>query len=164
VPTRSFRFALTGTWRLLARELSAFGVVGATCFVLDLALFQLLYVNVGLGAVTAKLVATLTAMTAAYIGHRFWSFAHRASIGTRRGYVLFLLINGLTLALGLIAVALVRYGLDQESFLVLQITNVASIALGTAIRWLSYRRWVFPAYGSPQAESAGHRKALRETV
>jgi putative flippase GtrA len=138
-----------GTWHLLLKELSAFGTVGAACFVLDVGLFQLLYTS-GTGAVTAKLVATVVSTTAAYVGHRFWSFAHRERTGYRREYVSFVLVNGVTLLLGLALVAFVRHPLGQESALVLQTANVASIGLGTAIRWFAYRRWVFPAtVGTP---------------
>jgi putative flippase GtrA len=133
------------TWRLLLKEVSAFGVVGAACFVLDVGLFQLLYAHLGVGAVAAKLASTLVSMTAAYFGHRHWSFSHRARTGLRREYLLFVVINGLTLLQGLAIVAFVRYVLDQESALVLQIANVGSIALGTVVRYLSYRRWVFPS-------------------
>jgi len=133
------------TWRLLLKELSAFGIVGAVCFVIDVALFQVLYVHAGLGAVTAKLLATLVSMTVAYFAHRYWSFSHRARTGIRREYVLFGVVNAVTLLLNVGLVWLVRYPLGQESALVLQIANVAGIALGTVIRYLSYRRWVFPA-------------------
>lgn len=133
------------SWQLLVKELSAFGVVGAICFVIDLGLFQLLYAHAGVGAVTAKLVSTLVSMTVAYVAHRYWSFSHRARTGVRREYLLFAAINGATLLLGLAVVALVRYPLAQEGALVLQVANVASIAVGTVIRYLSYRRWVFPA-------------------
>jgi putative flippase GtrA len=137
-------------WSPRLRELSAFVVVGALCSVLDVGLFQLLYVHVGLGAVTAKMVSTLVSMTAAYFAHRNWSFNHRARTGIRREYSLFLVINGVTLALGLAVVAVARYPLGQDGALVLQLANVASIGLGTVIRYASYRTWVFPA--EPAAE------------
>jgi putative flippase GtrA len=137
---------LRATWRLLAKELGAFGVVGAACFLLDVALFHVLYVVVGTDAVLAKLLATLVSMTVAYLGHRYWSFSHRARTGLRREYLLFAAVNGVTLCMGLAIVALVRYPLGQESALVLQVANVASICLGTVIRYLSYRAWVFPAH------------------
>jgi hypothetical protein len=54
-------------------------------------------------------------------------------------------VNAGTLLLSLGVVALVRYPLGQEDALVLQAANVASIALGTAVRWTANRRWVFPA-------------------
>jgi putative flippase GtrA len=136
---------LRATWRLLAKELGAFGVVGAACFLLDVALFHLLYAVVGADAVLAKLLATLVSMTAAYVGHRYWSFSHRARTGLRREYLLFAAVNGATLCMGLAIVAFVRYPLGQESALVLQAANIASICLGTVIRYLSYRTWVFPA-------------------
>src|SRR3954470_1479031 len=143
------------TWRLLLKEVSAFGVVGAVCFVLDVGLFQVLYVHAGVDAVLAKLISTLVSTTAAYFGHRHWSFSHRARTGLRREYTLFVAINGITLLLGLFIVWLVRYPLGQEGALVLQVANVASIALGTVLRFLSYRRWVFLAPGDPAAAPAG---------
>jgi putative flippase GtrA len=63
----------------------------------------------------------------------------------RREYLLFAAVNGATLVMGLAIVAVVRYPLGQESALVLQAANIASICLGTVIRYLSYRTWVFPA-------------------
>jgi putative flippase GtrA len=131
------------TWRLVAKEISAFGVVGAVCFVLDVGLFQLLYAHLGVDAVLAKLLSTLVSTTAAYFGHRHWSFSHRARTGLRREYALFAAINGITLLLGLFIVWLVRYPLAQEGALVLQLANIGSIALGTVLRFLSYRHWVF---------------------
>nr|WP_239521309.1 GtrA family protein [Blastococcus saxobsidens] len=127
----------------MARELGAFGVVGAACFVLDLAVFQLLYAHGGLEAVTSKLLASCVSTTAAFVGHRFWSFAARARTGLRREYPLFLAINGATLLLSLGIVALVRYPLGQEDALVLQAANVFSIITGTVVRFTAYRRWVF---------------------
>ena len=137
--------------RTLFRELSAFGVVGAVCFVLDLGLFQVLYAYVGVNAVGAKLASTLVAMTVAYLGHRYWSFAHRRRTRVRRSYSLFLAVNTTTLLMGLTIVWFVRYPLGQESALVLQAANLVSIALGTVIRFTAYRRWVFPALAAPSA-------------
>ena len=133
------------TWRLLLKEVGAFGVVGISAFAIDVVLFQLLYAHAGLGAVTAKFLATVVSMTVAYFAHRYWSFSHRARTGLRREYLLFAAVNGVTLCLGLAIVALVRYPLGQESALVLQAANIASICLGTVVRYLSYRTWVFPA-------------------
>jgi putative flippase GtrA len=138
---------LRGTWRLLAKEVGAFGVVGIACFLLDVGLFQLCYDGLGTGPVTAKLVSTLISMTVAYFAHRYWSFSHRARTGVRREYVLFTVINGAALLLGMAVVAVVHYPLHQDSTLVLQIANVTSIVLSTGLRYLAYRTWVFPAHG-----------------
>lgn len=155
---------LRGTWRLLLKELSAFGVVGAVCFALDLGVFQALYAGAGFGAVVAKFSSTVVSTTVAYLGHRYWSFSHRARTGVRREYVLFAVVNGLTLVLGLVMVAVARYGFGQESALVLQAVNVVSIGLGTIIRYVCYRQWVFPAHGSRHAAGAEPREPLRQAV
>ena len=141
--------------QLLLKELSAFGSVGGICFLLDIGLFQLLYAHVGLGAITAKVCSTVVSMTAAYLGHRYWSFSHRARTGVRREYLLFAIINTVTLLLGVAIVAGVRYGLDQESALVLQAANVGSIVLGTLVRYLGYRRWVFSAHPAHEGDVPG---------
>jgi putative flippase GtrA len=157
VPVDALSRRARATWRVLLKELSAFGLVGGICFLLDVALFQLLYAHTGLGAVVAKLLSTLVSMTVAYVGHRYWSFSHRARIGVRREYLFFAAINGVTLLLGLATVWAVRYPLGQEGSLVLQLANLASIAVGTLIRYLGYRRWVFPATASaPEAVDAHH--------
>lgn len=145
------------TWRLLLKEISAFGVVGAVCFVLDLGVFQLLYAHMGAGAVVAKFSSTVVSTTAAYFGHRFWSFSHRARTGLRREYALFFVVNGITLVLGLAIVWFVRYPLGQTHPLVLQVANVISIGLGTVVRYVAYRQWVFPAHDSPLAVSHAER-------
>jgi putative flippase GtrA len=139
---------LRTTWRLLLKEVSAFGVVGIVCFLVDIGLFQLFYDVLETGAVTAKLLSTLISMTLAYFAHRYWSFSHRARTGVRREYVLFTLINGGALLLGMAVVAVVRYPLGQESPMVLQTANVTAIVLSTVLRYLAYRRWVFPAHAS----------------
>jgi putative flippase GtrA len=142
------------TWRLLVKELSAFGIVGGCCFLLDIGLFQVLYAHAGIGAVTAKLLSTVVSMSVAYAAHRYWSFSHRARTGLGREYLLFAVVNGVTLLLSLGAVGFVRYALGQDSALVLQLVNVASIAAGTVIRFLSYRRWIFVAPDHPAAADA----------
>jgi putative flippase GtrA len=145
-------------WRLWTshlRELSAFSIVGASAAVVDLSVFQLLYTSVDLGAVTSKILATAVSVTVAFVGHRYWSFSRRARSGLRREYALFFLVNGLTLGLGTLMIAAVRYPLGQDGALALQLTNVASIALGTVCRFVLYRRWVFLApAGAPAVVAA----------
>ena len=125
MPLEASRWTLRGTWRLIVKELSAFGVVGGVCLLLDLGLFQLLYAEAGVDAVLAKLIAAVVSTTAAFLGHRFWSFSHRTHTQLHRDYVRFVLVNVVTLLLSLAIVAFVRYPLGQESALVLQIANVA---------------------------------------
>jgi len=160
----SWRSRLSRTWRLLLKELSAFGVVGAVCFVVELALFQYLYGEAGLDAVTTKLVATLVSVTIAFVGHRYWSFSHRERLSLGRQYWLFALVNAVTLGVSLLIVAVVRYPLGQESALVLQVANVASIVLSTVLRYLAYRRWVFPAHANEPDDARAEEAAQARIV
>lgn len=136
--------SLRQTWRVLLKELSAFGVVGAINFALDIAIFQVMYTLVGADALMSKLVSTSVTTTSAYFMHRHWSFSHRARTGLRREYPIFFLVNALTLVLSLVIIGFVHYGLDQSDALILQLTNIATIAIGTVIRFTAYKRWVFP--------------------
>ena len=74
-------------------------------------------------------------------------------------YLLFAIINGGTLLLSLGIVGLVHYGFHQHAALVLQAANVLSIGLGTVLRYLAYRRWVFVAHAHPSAQAAVLRSA-----
>ena len=142
---------LRRSWRVLLKELSAFGIVGMVCLGIELGLFQVLYAYLGAGAVTSKLIPAVIALTIAYFGHRHWSFAHRARTGLRREYTIFFGVNGVALALGLAIMAFVRYVLGQDDAIVLQLTNIGSIALGTLIRFACYRKWVFVSANSQVA-------------
>jgi putative flippase GtrA len=153
--------------KLLLKELAAFGVVGGLSFVLDVGVFQLLYSN-GVGAVTAKATSTVLAMTAAYLGNRYWSFSHRSTSSVRREFAIFVVINGFTGLLNLAIVAFVRYALHEDSAVILQAANVFGIGAGTVIRYGSYRKWVFAAEpkapATPAAElPVGHRARLGAT-
>ena len=153
------------TWRLLLKELSAFGVVGAVCFGIDIVLFQVLYVHAGLGAVTAKFLATLVSMTVAYFAHRYWSFSHRARTGVRREYTIF--------GAGQRGHPAAQPGRGVRSCATRWASTApsscssptsSSIAVGTVIRYLSYRKWVFPALPSAVSCGGGSGGAVRLTA
>ena len=139
------------------KELGAFGVVGAACFLLDVALFQVLYAVVGADAVLAKLLATLVSMTAAYLGHRYWSFSHRARTGLRREYLLFAAVNGATLCWAWRSSRSCATRWARRARWCSRWPTSRRSASGTVIRYLGYRAWVFPAR-RPDA-AAGRRPA-----
>ena len=79
-PLAQLRHYLRNSWRVLLKELAAFGVIGAVAFVIDVGLFAALS---SYGALKAKAVSTAVSTTFAYFGNRYLSFSHRArtSIG-----------------------------------------------------------------------------------
>lgn len=130
-------------WRVLAKELSAFVVVGGLTFLLDVGVYQLCYATFGVGAVTSKVISTVVAALVAYVMHRQWSFSHRTRPGVKQELPLFVLLNGIALLISMGIIAAARYGLGLENVYQLQAANVFSIAVATVFRYFAYKRWVF---------------------
>jgi putative flippase GtrA len=128
----------------LIRELMKFGVVGAVAYVIDVAVFNLV-LHATDKPLTSKTISTVVATTVAYAGNRTWTFRRRARSGVRREYALFFVLNGVGLLISLTCLAISHYVLGFTSTLADNIAaNVVGLALGTAFRFWSYRRWVFP--------------------
>ena len=128
----------------LVRELMKFGVVGGFAFVVDVGLFNLL-LHATDKPLTSKTISTVLATTVAYLGNRHWTFRRRSRSGVRREYTLFFLLNGVGLLISLACLAISHSLLDFTGRLADNIAaNVVGLALGTAFRFWSYRRWVFP--------------------
>ncbi|MDP9396143.1 MAG: GtrA family protein [Actinomycetota bacterium] len=136
--------------RPLGREASAFAVVGAVALAVDIGLFNaLVHLNAG-GLLsdmplTAKTLSVTASTTVAYVGNRFWTYRHRPRRPVTREYVLFVAFSVVAMAIALACLAISRYFLGLTSPLADNVAaNGVGLALGTAFRFVSYRRWVFP--------------------
>jgi len=140
------RALLAAYYRLghLIRELMKFGVVGGVAFVVDIGLFNLL-LHATDKPLTSKTISMVAATTVSYAGNRTWTFRRRSRSGIRREYALFFVLNAVGLIIALTCLAISHYALGFTSTLADNIAaNVVGLALGTAFRFWSYRRWVFP--------------------
>jgi len=139
-PSR-LRNYLRVSWRILVKELTAFGVVGAMAFVIDLGIFTWLAPH---GALKAKAVSTVVSTAFAYFGNRHWSFSHRARTTIGRETSFFFGINFITLIFSELLIGLFVYGFGfgHGSMTVLAV-NVVSVAIGTVFRFWAYKRFVF---------------------
>ena len=143
------RTALQGRARALGREASAFLVVGVVALAVDIGLYNLLVHGGDPGVLagsplTAKTLSVTASTTVAYVGNRFWTYRHRPRGGVAREYALFFVLSAVALGIALACLAFSRYVLDLTSVLADNVAaNVVGLALGTAFRFLSYRRWVF---------------------
>jgi putative flippase GtrA len=134
---------LRGSWRVLLKEVTAFGAVGAFCLVLDLGVFNLL-LHMDVGVLTAKCISTIVATTVAYLGNRHLSFSHRARTGLARETSYFFAINIVVLLFSELILGLFAYPLGfKYDHLVMNIVNLATIACGTVFRFWAYKRFVF---------------------
>ena len=127
---------------LLVREIGGFGIVGAVSFVADIALYNAIAPH---GWLKAKLVSTVVATVIAYVGNRSVSFSHRTHPGIVREIAWFFAINAATLAASEVLLGIVAYPLDQRtSVIVMNVANLMTIGLGTVVRFVAYKRFVFP--------------------
>ncbi len=127
--------------RVLLKEITAFGAVGAIALAIDLSLFTWLAPD---GALKAKCVSTVVSTTFAYFGNRYLSFSHRArtSIGRETSY--FFGINLITLIFSELIIALFVYPLHfAHGSLTVFLVNLVTIGLGTIFRFWAYKRFVF---------------------
>jgi putative flippase GtrA len=137
----SLREYLRSSWRVLLKELAAFGVVGALAFALDIGIFTWLSSH---GALKAKAVSTAVSTTFAYFGNRHLSFSHRARTSIGRETTFFFGINLVTLIFSELIIALFVYPLhNAHTSAVVFMVNLVTIALGTIFRFWAYKRFVF---------------------
>ncbi len=136
--------------RGLLGQLGRFGVVGLIGLVVDLGVFNLLRATVldssilHEGPLIAKVISTLLAIVANYIGNRYWTFAATRRTQFVREGVEFALVSlgGMTIALGCLWLS--HYVLGFNSQLADNISgNGIGLFLGTMFRFAFYRYWVF---------------------
>ncbi len=137
----SLREYLRVSWRILVKELTAFGLIGAVAFAIDIGIFTWLAPH---GALKAKAVSTAVSTTFAYFGNRHLSFSHRARTSIGRETSFFFGINLITLIFSELIIALFVYGFDygHASTMVFAV-NIVTIGIGTLFRFWAYKRFVF---------------------
>jgi putative flippase GtrA len=132
-----------------ASELSKFLTVGGVGFIVDVSVFNVLRFAGGEGPLydkplTAKVISVVVATLVTYAGNRQWTWRHRERSGYLREYVLFFVLNGIAMGIAVGTLAISHYVLGFTSPLADNIAaNVLGLALGTAFRFWSYRRFVF---------------------
>lgn len=137
-----------GSTRARVAELARFGSVGAIAYVVDLGLFNLLRFGPGelLGhkPLTAKVASVAAATIVAWLGNRYWTFCDRRTASRGRELTGFGAVNLGGLVIGVGCLAFSHYVLGLTSPLADNISaNVVGLVLGTAFRYVFYRRLVF---------------------
>ncbi len=140
-------------------ELIRFGSIGALAYVVDVGLFNLLRYGPGelLGdrPLTAKIVSVAVATVVSWLGNRYWTFAGRRTTSRTREFAGFAVVNvgGMAIAVGCLWFS--HYVLDLRSALADNISaNGVGLVLGTAFRYLAYRRVVFTGHRTESAAPA----------
>ena len=142
--------SLSLTERLLAwvREFIQFGLVGATAFIVDAGLFNLLQ-HGPLGILaghpnTAQFVAAVTATLYSWIANRLWTYRGRTRNNATREAILFFFANACGIGISQFCLLFTHHALGLTSALADNIAvYVVGFALGTAFRFFFYHYVVF---------------------
>lgn len=142
--------------RLAAHRVSGqalrFLLVGGVATAVDVGLFNVLHYAFGVGPLSSKVASTLVAGVLAFLGNRQWSFGDQQGRGVARQARTFVLVSAAALALGLVPLAVTRYGLGMTGPVAINLSaNVVGLAVATAFRFYGCRRWVFsnPVLATP---------------
>jgi len=137
----ALRDYLRTSWRVLLKEIAAFGVIGALGFVVDETLFNIFFHD---GQIVAKTISTIVATVVTYVGNRYFSFSHRARTGIARETTIFFGINLIVLVISLIVLGVAEYPLHLKHHrLAMNVINIGTIGIGTLFRFWAYKRFVF---------------------
>jgi putative flippase GtrA len=160
-PLKAFDHAVL----LLVHEVMKFGTVGAVNFFLDVAIFNVLRLEVLPHRVlTCKLISASIAAVSSYFMNRHWTWRHRARTGVARELPIFFVLTGVGVGITLACLALSHYVLGLHSVVADNISaNIVGLAIAMAWRFWSYKRWVFLA-GDPERDEEAAEAAVRTTV
>jgi putative flippase GtrA len=136
-----------------AAELARFGVVGLAGVVINLAVFNWLRLgplsedSTFLGeqdrVVTAKVIATVVSVIFAWAAHRWWTFRGQRTHHPARELVIFALVNLVAIVAEAGVLALSHYALNFTSLAADNVASILGIGVGTALRYVGYKVFVF---------------------
>lgn len=144
------------------REIVGFGGVGVIAFTLQVGLFNLC-VHAGIGPLSSNALSVIASVAWAYVGNRYVAFGHRRSARPAREAAGFLAVNLATFLVGELVLSLAYLVRAEHDKVVVNVLNVAGIAVGSVLRFWAYRRWIFAGDGSP-ARPATRASAATHTA
>lgn len=150
----SGRHALPSRFGKLYREIAKFGMVGASGFVVNLAVFNLIRSVTEWQTVRASVLATVVAILSNYLGLRYFAYRNRDQEdrnSRRKELTLFLLFSAIGLVIENSVLYATTYGLGYDGTLATNVSKFLGIGVATLFRFWSYRTWVFRTPGSRRA-------------
>ena len=146
-------------WRRIAGLGARFLTVGAISTLIEIVVFNLLYLALGVDVVTSKIIASLVALVNAYLGNREWTFRDRGGHSRALEITLFVIVNAVCTALGALIVwvgvlgASAFLGREAGPFAV-NLVNLGSIVIVVMVRFLLYHYVVFRGVRKPRQTRA----------
>ncbi|WP_310528359.1 GtrA family protein [Nocardioides sp.] len=144
--------------RPASREVLTFLAVGGAGYVVDVTAFNLLRASSLLGGgdpLFARTLAVIIAMVVTYAGNRHFTWSHHSADGRRREVMLFTFFNLIGFALSAACLVISHHLLGLTGAWADNISaNVIGVGLGTAFRFVTYRRIVFTSRPGPFVSQA----------
>jgi putative flippase GtrA len=135
----------------------SFCLVGGVGLVVDVSIFNLLRLTlftpgaVHGGPVLAKVVSTSLAIAVNWVGNRFWTFRERRREDVVREGVEFVLASLAGLVVSVACLWISHYLLGFRTVLDDNLSgNLVGLGLGTVVRFVLYRWWVYGRRGSEE--------------
>lgn len=151
--------------RAFAIEVVRFMIVGGLAYIVDVGLSNLLlYGFLAIppalpgSPVKAKVVSTIVSIIVAWLGNRLWTYGHRETGSTIRGFYLFVIVNLIGMVITILPLGVTWYLLELRDPVSYNVsTNIVGIALAMAFRFYAYRNFVF----KNQSESNSNRVSMQ---
>ncbi|MDO5752815.1 GtrA family protein [Arthrobacter sp.] len=157
---------IKGLMGLFWREVAKFGVVGGIAFVIDTGIYLWLLGGSMSGHPTkAKIISAIVATIFSWLANRYWTFRHRRQANVLREVSMFILMNGVGIAIAGACVYISHWVLGFESAYADFVSgSVVGLVLGTIFRFFAYRFWVFTAELDQEPGFADDHKLLEPQV
>ena len=143
------------------RQVLSFSLVGGVGLVVDVSIFNLLRLTlftpgaVHGGPVLAKVVSTSLAIAVNWVGNRFWTFRERRREDVVREGVEFVLASLAGLVVSVACLWISHYLLGFRTVLDDNLSgNLVGLGLGTVVRFVLYRWWVYGRRASEERLSS----------
>lgn len=144
------RRILSRLWNGFLSYAVKFGVVGLIGMAVDVVIFNLLVTGV-LGSghwwqspIGAKFLSTSVAIIFNWLGNRLWTFRHRRRANMYSEFVEYVVASLLGMAVTLFVLWISHNILGFTSLLADNISaNIVGLGLGTLVRFLLYRFWIW---------------------
>lgn len=155
-----------GLFGLFWREVAKFGVVGGIAFVIDSAIYLwLLSGSMGGHPTKAKIISAAVATVFSWLANRYWTFRHRRRANMVREVTMFIIMNGIGIAIASACVYVSHWVLGFDSAYADFIAgSVVGLVLGTIFRFFAYRFWVFTAELDEEPGFADDHKLIESDV
>jgi len=147
---------------LFWREVAKFGVVGGIAFVIDSGIYLwLLSGSMGGHPTKAKIISAIVATLFSWVANRYWTFRHRRRANILREVIMFIIMNGVGIAIASACVYISHWVLGFDTAYADFIAgSVVGLVLGTIFRFFAYRFWVFTEELDEDPNFADDRKIL----